>query len=415
MWKIAYNILIHLLLPFFVLFALTKEKIRKTLRERLLPERLNEELSGAVWIHAASVGEAVIADNLIRSMNSLNGAGKFLVTCNTYYARDMLRNKLESPHHVCCLPFDIPFSLSRLMGAIRFEALIIIETEIWPNLIWAANKRGIPVIIVNGRISDSTVRRYRRFSFFMKHVLSGVDLVLAQSAEHRDRFISIGMDPEQVIDGGNMKYYREMKIEQGAAPEQKAITFGSIKEKEIDVIAGVVKGLKAAFPDVLIFLVPRELHLISFLEDLFLESFDVMRYSVYKGLPEAKPSIVIVDTVGDLMGIYGKSTVAFVGGSLAPYGGQNILEPLFFGTPVIFGPYIENFREIAAEIIDCGAGVMVSTGEDLLAAMKNILTDAALRRRMGDEGRAVVARQKQVMARAVTAISEVIWKNSRNS
>jgi 3-deoxy-D-manno-octulosonic-acid transferase len=415
MWKIIYNILVHLFLPFFVVFSLTRPKIRKNLGERLLPERLKTMLSGAYWIHAASVGEAVIAENLLNYLHRRDGHEKFLITTNTYYTRDLLRTRMGDRAYVCSLPIDIPFSIRRLIGVVAFKALIIVETEIWPNLIWCARKKNIPVVIVNGRISDSTVKQYTRFSFFMRRVFAGVDLVLAQSEEHGERYVKIGMDPSRVINAGNLKYYREMKEETAGVSKGNIVTFGSVKEKEIEVIAPVIRRLKQEFPDFLIFIAPRELHLIGLLEEQFAESFDVMRYSVYKGLPDAKPSMVIVDTVGDLLGIYAKSAVAFVGGSLAPYGGQNMLEPLFFGTPVVFGPYTENFREIAARIIERGAGITVDTGEDLFVRMEHILTDEVVRKNMGDAGKKIVMEQKEVMERVALAISEVVWKNSPNS
>jgi 3-deoxy-D-manno-octulosonic-acid transferase len=415
MWKLIYNILIHLFLPLFVLFSLTRPKIRKTLVERLLPSRVKTGFSGAFWIHAASVGEAVIAENLMNYVQRCHDDEKFVITTNTYYTRDLLRARMRERTYICSLPFDIPFSIKRLIGDAGFKVLIIVETEIWPNLIWFAKKRGIPVVIVNGRISDSTVKQYIRFSFFMKRVLADVDLVLAQSEEHRERYVKIGMDASKVVNAGNMKYYRELKEGVSEAPKGNIITFGSVKEKEIEVVAPVIMRLKREFPDSLIFVAPRELHLIGPLEEQFSESFDVMRYSVYRGLPDAKPSIVIVDTVGDLLGIYARSAVAFVGGSLAPYGGQNMLEPLFFGTPVIFGPYTENFREIAGKIVERGAGIMVATGEDLFVEMERILSDGALKKRKGDAGRNIVLEQEQVMKQVVDAISEVTWKNSPNS
>ena len=414
MWKLIYNVLLHVLLPFFVLFSLTRPKIRKNLRERLLPERIEPGFSEAWWIHAASVGEAVIAENLLNYLQGTGGQEKFLITTNTYYTRDLLRTRLSGRARVCSLPFDIPFSLRRLIGGARPKVLIIVETEIWPNLIWLARKKGIPVVIVNGRISDSTIKQYTRFSFFMKRVFAGVNLVLAQSGEHKDRYVKIGMDPSRVINAGNMKYYRDVKGEATDAAKRSVITFGSVKEKEIEVIAPVVRRLKREFPEFPIFVAPRELHLVSILEEQFAESFDVMRYSVYRGLPDAKPSLVVVDTVGDLLGIYAKSAVAFVGGSLAPYGGQNMLEPLFFGTPVIFGPHTENFREIAARIIEHGAGISVATGDELFAGIHRILTDEAVRKEMGDAGRKIIMEQKEVMERVVHAVSEVIWKNSQN-
>ena len=148
MWKIIYNALLHVLLPFFVLFALTRPKIRKSLGERLLPKPIKEAFSGAWWIHAASVGEAVIAENLLNYLRENGGPGKFVVTTNTYYTRDLLRTRIGDRAYVCSLPFDIPFSIRHLIGVVSFKVLIIVETEIWPNLIWLARKKSIPVVIV---------------------------------------------------------------------------------------------------------------------------------------------------------------------------------------------------------------------------------------------------------------------------
>jgi 3-deoxy-D-manno-octulosonic-acid transferase len=414
MWKVTYNVLILMVLPFFILYSLTKGKIRKSLAERLFPQPLRKEQRGLFWIHAASVGEAVIAENIVNAMGSGDQAEKFVVTANTYYTRDMLRKKWNGRIPVFSLPFDLPFSVARFMDSAGIRALLIVETEIWPNLIWLAKKKGIPVIIVNGRISDRTVKRYARFSSFMKSVFSSVDLVLAQSEEHKQRFISIGMDPEKVRSTGNLKYCRQAGQGQESRPKGKVITFGSIKEKEMGVVVAVAKRLKQAFPDHRIFVVPRELHLVVPLEQEFVLSFNVMRYSVYKDLPNADPAVVIVDTVGDLLSIYGKSRVAFVGGSLAPYGGQNILEPLFFGTPVVFGPFVENFREIADQIVSRHAGVMVKTEEELLQQMTAILRDESLQERMGEAGTRIILEQRQVMERTVEAVMEVAWKNSQN-
>ncbi|HEY3276977.1 MAG TPA: glycosyltransferase N-terminal domain-containing protein, partial [Syntrophorhabdaceae bacterium] len=408
MCKIIYNLLIHICLPFFVLFALTRPKMRKNLRERLIPDAVPPHIAGALWIHGASVGEAVIAENLANYMDDREKTQDFLITVNTFYTRDLLRARSHDRRCIRSLPFDLPWSLGRFLGAVSPGALIIVETEIWPNLIWIAKKRNIPVIIINGRISDGTLRQYKRLSFFMKHVFSGVSLVLAQSEEHRERFISIGMDPAKVLTAGNMKYYRELKDGAPGPSREKAITFGSIKEKELEILLPVIRKLRERFREHRIFIAPRELHLVTVLEEQCAESFNVMRYSVFRGLPDARPEIVIVDTIGDLPAIYGRSEIAFVGGSLAPYGGQNMLEPLFFGTPVLFGPYVENFREIAAEIVAQGAGVTVESGDELFQIMSNILGDHMLREKMAREGRAIIAHQKKVMERIAGAVREVV-------
>lgn len=406
MWKLIYNLLVHAALPFLALVALANRKIRKNFHERLFPRRAPTD---RLWVHAASVGEAVIAENLINFMISRGYQGHFLVTTNTYYARDLLRRKLGRNAEVSSLPFDVPFSINRFMANGRFAALLLVETEIWPNLIWAARKRGVPVIVVNGRISDQTLASYRRLGFFLKGVFSAVTLVITQSEEHRDRYIAIGVDPVRCMATGNLKYFRE--VPRSVTPPSDVVTFGSVKEKELDALLPVVSALKEQHPALLIFIAPRELYLVTRIEKELPQGLRVGRFSALRNAT-FDVDVVVVDTVGDLMSIYGMSRLAFVGGSLAPYGGQNMLEPLFFGTPVLFGPHVENFRDVATEVLTAGAGVTVRDGNELRSEMERLLGDQEARTRMGNAGLEIVRRHQGAMEETVRLIMERLWKNS---
>jgi 3-deoxy-D-manno-octulosonic-acid transferase len=411
MWKIVYNILLHLLLPFFLLYSLTNRKIRGNLSERLWPCTNRPDIKDAIWIHAASIGEAVIAETIVNYMRSRRGFNNFLITVNTHYSRDMLRKKFGNRVGVYSLPVDLTYSLKHFIGSSTFRALLIVETEIWPNLIWQAKKRNIPVIIVNGRISDKTSNSYRLFSFFLKNVFSDVSLVIAQSEEHARRFKSSGIDAYKVKISGNIKYYRDIDIEYNKLHKKNIITFGSIKEKELVEVLQTVDMLKRRFSFFRFFIVPRELNLVSAIENVLDSRLKTMRYSVYKKSSAETVrdiEVVVVDTVGDLLDIYKKSLAAFVGGSLAPYGGQNILEPLFFGTPVIFGPYIENFRDIADTILKGGAGFMVASREELFEKICLLIENSDLREKMGVEGRRIIEAQKEVMAMTADIIADKI-------
>ncbi|MBP6941541.1 MAG: 3-deoxy-D-manno-octulosonic acid transferase [Syntrophorhabdaceae bacterium] len=409
MWKIIYNILTFVALPFFLLYALSKKKIRKNILERLAPPGTAGE-HRMLWVHAASIGESLIAENLVNYMRENTGFQRFLITTNTHYAGELLERKLGDHVLVQPLPLDFIYSIRRLLRSVRPEALLIIETEIWPNLIWQTKKEGAPVMIVNGRISDSTINRYRGLSFFLRHVFADIDYVLAQSEEHMNRYISIGMNPRKVANAGNIKYYRKSAAPIDASQKEKIITCGSVKEKELDVVFDAVKRLKARFPDYTVFVAPRELHLTETIEKELLSSFSCARYSTLKKAPHPvlNTDTVVVDTVGDLLDIYKRSRVAFVGGSLAPYGGQNILEPLFFGTPVLFGPFMENFRDIAEQVSGSGAGMVVKNGDELVNHITMILEDAALMRKMGEAGKRVIEAQQEVMRRTVDIIVEKI-------
>ncbi len=413
MWKIIYNILTFIALPFFLLFSLTKKKIRKNILERLAPRRISGE-QRMLWIHAASIGEALIAENLVNYMHENTGFHHFLITTNTHYAGELLEKRLGDPVRVRSLPLDLIFSMRRFLKNTRPEALLIIETEIWPNLIWLAKELKMPIMIINGRISDSTIKRYRHLAFFLRHVFADIDCVLVQSEEHMERYISIGMDPDKVINTGNIKYYRKSMGPSGdAADKEKIVAYGSVREKELDIVFDTIKRLKVHFPDHTFFVAPRELHLTATIEEELSSSFRCTRYSVLKKTPSpgANADVVVVDTVGDLLDIYKKAQVAFVGGSLAPYGGQNILEPLFFGTPVLFGPFMENFRDIARQVEEGGAGIIVKNGDELVKHIATLLKDGALMDKMGEAGKKIIEEQQEVMRRTVDIIVEKIQQH----
>ena len=411
MWQIIYNVLITLCFPFFVLYGLTRQKIRKNLLERLLPSIKKNDIDKALWIHAASIGEAIIADNLIQYIIKEGQTDTFLITTNTYYTRELLMKKKQAHIQSHALPFDFLFSVKHFLKQGTPKGLLIIETELWPNLIWQVKKRTVPVIIVNGRISDRTFKNYLTFSFFMKSVLSHVDLVLAQSEEHRVRFIRIVMDPARVIVTGNIKYFRELEQTKDAAEKENIVTFGSIKEKELASVYKTIEDIKNRFPDYKIFIAPRELHLTSTIEKDLASSFSVTRYSTLRNGADPEAGIVIVDTIGDLLHIYSQSRVAFVGGSLAPYGGQNMLEPLFFETPVLFGPFIENFKDISQRIIEHNAGMMVRNADELTNKITMLLNDNKLLRQMGGNARSVIEEEQQVMKKTVDLIAAAIEVN----
>ncbi len=404
MWKITYNLFAHLALPIFIIYGLTRKKIRKNLLERLSATTKKTPFNDALWIHAASVGEAAIAENLIHYMKKYTNMQRFVVTTNTYYTKDMLRARFGNDIAVFSLPLDLSYLINRFIATSHFKAMVIIETEIWPNLIWQAKKRNIPVFIINGRISDHTITTYRRFSSFLSSVLNHIEHVAAQSNTHKERFVSIGMDPQKVTSTGNIKYYRMLKKKNNSTTKENIVTFGSVKEKELETILPVVTSLKKDLQDTVIYIAPREIHLAPIIEERLSKDFKTLRFSAFKEDAKGKIDIIVVDTIGDLMGIYEKSKVAFVGGSLAPYGGQNILEPLFFATPVVFGPYMENFEDIAHIVLERRAGMMADNGNDLCKVMKNIFSDASLRQEMGEAGRLIIQEQQDVMKKTVDII-----------
>lgn len=403
-----YNILSLGALPFLIVIGLTNAKMKPNFRRRLLPPKVTTS-PGALMIHGASIGEGVIARNLADYLSANGGPARFLITTNTHYAEEMLRKKPTQAYDLHCesLPFDLRFSVSRFLDSRRPSAIIVVETEIWPNLVWEAHKRHIPFIIVNGRISDRTLETYRKLSVFLRSVFGAMDLVITQSPEHRDRFISIGMTPDRVFVTGNVKYYRQaIGDTQKKDASERVITFGSVKEKELEEVYSAIDLLKKSLPKFRIFIAPRELHLAEIIETDLTKKYSTARFSKIKGGADTSAEIVVVDTVGDLQGIYGRSMVAFVGGSLAPYGGQNMLEPLFVGTPVLFGPFTNTFRDISQAILDGKAGFLVRTGKDIHDMVIRLLDDESLYTATQKAGEEIVARQTHVMKETAEIIMD---------
>jgi 3-deoxy-D-manno-octulosonic-acid transferase len=411
MWKIIYNLLTFCALPVFVVIGLTNTKMKKNFRGRLFPSTEGVQAAGACMIHGASIGEAIIAQSVADYLAANGGPDHFLFTTNTSYAREMLdtRQGGRTGRTVASMPFDLRFSVAKFLDYHRPSMILIVETEIWPNLIWEAGKRSVPIIILNGRISDSTLATYRRLSPFMRSALGGIDAVIAQSEEHGQRFVSIGMDPERVFVTGNIKYYRPAaEGRRDPSSREKIITFGSVKEKELEEIYTAIALLKKDLPGYRYFIAPRELHLAASIEKDLSNTLRIARYSKIKEGADDTAELVVVDTVGDLTGIYARSRAAFVGGSLAPYGGQNMLEPLFVGTPVLFGPFTENFRDIARAILDRKAGILVRNGADIHLAITNLIGDDTLYSSTQAAGFDIVAHQRHVMEETAGIIMDVL-------
>lgn len=410
-----YTFLLYIVLPFFVVIALSRKKLRKNLFERFFPPSGFRENKKALWIHAASVGEAVIAQALIDCLRQKGLSGPFVVTTNTFYTKDLLQKK-DREISVYSMPFDLPFSLRRFLKEGIPGILIIVETELWPNMVKEARRRGIPTVIVNGRISDSSFPGYRRFSFFFRRILDNVDLVLAQSQEAARRFISIGAKEDRVITTGNIKYYRTLPETAENKSRDNVITFGSIREKEVDDIADTIQEIGRRFPSIHVYVAPRHLETVSALEKSFTaRSVRSLRLTTARSQGVVEESVIIVDTMGELMDFYGASSLAFVGGSLAPYGGHNILEPLFFGTPVIFGPSMENFRDIADMVTESGAGITVQNSTELVDAISLLLADRNQLAQMARKGLEIVRTQNYQMERTAQEIIGLYRQSQRQA
>lgn len=409
MWKVIYRILSYILLFPAILFLLLNRKTKESVSSRIWPRVIKKLGHESLWIHSASIGEAMIAKSVIDFLKKWRELS-FVVTTNTNYAKKFLESELGEVASIYYAPVDVDLTIKSFMRGQNLKALILIETEIWPNMVWEVKKRGLPVVVVNGRISEKAFPIYKKFSFFMKEVFSSIDLVLAQSEKHAERFVELGVQKGKVDVLGNMKYLKTPEVDYKILDKIPAVTFGSIRLKEIEGIINVIKSLKEKYRHIVFFLAPREIRLVGELEKDIGKVFQVLRYSFLKnhGFDFKNSDVILVDTVGDLLEIYARSLVAFVGGSLAPYGGHNILEPLIVGTPVLFGKYIENFEEIAYEVLSWKCGKMVRNYEELKSEIEKLILDHNLRESMASCGKSLIQKKKEEIEKKLECVLKFI-------
>jgi 3-deoxy-D-manno-octulosonic-acid transferase len=415
-----YTFLIALFSPFLFLAFVWRFGLRKTLDG--LPERLGmgagpggkKFAQGWIWIHAASVGEVKAAESFLKDLPSrFPGFGRLLTT--TTVAGKELAEKSGLAECVRLAPVDLPFCVSRLLDRWRPRAVVLVETELWPNWLRGLAARRVPSLAVNGRVSDRSFPRYRLLRSFWGPLLRTLTRVGAQSAVDGERFVALGVLPERAVVSGNMKYdaplpdlsRREaVRAKLGFLPSETVWVCGSTHPGEEDILADVLIRLRAAGRDVRMILAPRHID----------RAAEVGKMLTGKGLPFAFRStpaigpatVVILDTLGELAEAYGAASFAFIGGSLIPRGGQNPLEPARWGVPVLFGPHMENFREMSDGFLSAGAAVRAADGQALEREVIVLLEDPGRRELLGRAAGSYAAGRRGAVEANMALLAEIL-------
>jgi len=390
-----YNILLVIatIVTFPVLVAIlaAKAKMRSGLRERLgfLPEEVRHRPGNArpVWLHAVSVGEVTASVPILRALRRCHPDLPIVLSTITSTGQQTARQKVPEADHIIYFPFDYYPIVRRAIRTVNPRLFIHTETEIWPNFLWGLLRRGIPSVIVNGRLSERSMRGYRRFGFFFRRVLEAIAVFGMQSERDGERAVAIGARPDRVRITGNMKFDQaEPVLGEGERealrstlripPSSRIIIAGSTHQGEEVAVVEAFKRLRASRPDLRLLIAPRHP-----------ERFDeVARIAGAAGLSTARktrldageagePEAVVIDTIGELARLYGIGDIIFVGGTLAPVGGHNLLEPIAFRKPVLFGPHVQNTADIAEALLEAGGAVQVDGVEALFSAASRLLDD----------------------------------------
>ncbi|MGY0395319.1 3-deoxy-D-manno-octulosonic acid transferase [Fusobacterium sp. SYSU M8A802] len=374
-----YQILRILLQPFIYLLILLNGKKGQFLKKRLKQDFSNLKSGEYIWIHCSSVGEINLSETLIKKLLETRNE-RVLLTLFTDTGIGVARDKFGKNERVDIyyFPLDDKRVLKSILKKIKLNLLILVETEIWPNLINQCGKLS-KVIVVNGRISDRSFKRYKKLSGYLKTIFLNIDRFFMQTEQDSLRIVEIGAEAERVETLGNLKFdisfqkYDEIEKEQLREllniDKRRVFTAGSSRTGEYEVLLDTFKSMK----DTLLILVPRHIERTPQIEKILGEyGFSYSKYSEIEKGNTLKSDVIIVDKIGVLRKIYSISDIAFVGGTLVNIGGHSLLEPLFYGKTPIFGPYLQNVKEISKEILELNLGYKVSNSKEFLEAIEKI-------------------------------------------
>ncbi|MGD8439492.1 MAG: 3-deoxy-D-manno-octulosonic acid transferase [Holophagae bacterium] len=413
-----YRALLTALLPIAVVALAVADRIAGKRRPRWADRLLRQPpdmAAGGLWLHAVSVGEVEIARRLVAEIARAPLELPVVVTATTATGLDLARRTMGAELTVLPCPLDLPGPVGRLLGAARPREVAVVETELWPEMLYQAGRRGIPVAVINARLSDASYRRYRRVRWVLAPLLEPISLVLARSGADAERFTALGVPLDAVRVTGNIKYDLEVDSTplpwaddlRAAAGDRPILVAGSTMEGEEAVLLEAVARLaEAGRPPVLV-LAPRHPERFDPVADLVTRSGLVMTRRRFDEPPVPDTTVFLLDTIGELARAYGLATMAFIGGSLVPTGGHNPLEPAVWGVPVVSGRHVDNFDEVYGEMVGAGAAVLVDGVDALTAAVTAWIDDPVARRAAGDAGRRVVDANRGATGRTVAALVEL--------
>ena len=412
MMYLLYDILLFLAVPLFIPYffyrSLTRRRLRKGIVERLgfLSAEKRACLHGAetLWVHAVSVGETIAVRPLLMALKKRYPEKKIVLSTVTETGRSIAEN-LDDVDLCIYFPFDFGFAVRRMLNAVRPSLIVVVETEIWPNFLRYAHRSGIPTVLANGRISDTSFGGYLRFSWAFRPVLANFAALCMQTEEDARRIIAIGAPSRRVHVAKNLKYdipsirvsaeTKRSLLDRYCLPEGlPVVTAGSTHRGEEEAVLKACCSLEKDGREFVLVLVPRHperAEEVAKIADQL--GVRCVRRSELDGQSSLlQPGeVLLVDTVGELMDIYSISDLVFVGGSLVPVGGHNLLEPVSLAVPVLFGPYMNNFREIEALILLHKGGVQVADSAALTETFRQLLDSPVARTKLGENGAQILS------------------------
>jgi 3-deoxy-D-manno-octulosonic-acid transferase len=420
----VYNLILLFFLPlilFFFFFFSTRGSIRGTLSQRFGRidfSRLNPA-ARTIWIHVSSVGEARTAFELMRALRTrFDDSMNLVVSVITRGGYEVVA-KEPMVDAVFFLPIDLPWILKKVFRQLNPVLLLVLETELWPNLFKSARKFGCKILIANARISPSSINRYRKFRSFMRRVLANVDRICVQNEIYFQRYLSIGAPEARLSIVGDIKEEQSARLPD-TFPKKDVLAVlnwgdnpilaaASTHPGEEALLAEAFRELKSEFPKLKLILAPRHVHraeeIVKLLEK---QGFTWLRRSEHPKILSPVAEVILWDTFGELGRVFAVASLVFVGGSLLPIGGHSLLEPAAFGVPVLWGPHAFNFPLAEEKLLKWGGGLLVADKAALVRECRKLLTDDARRKAIGTSARDCVFSAKGSVARHLAWVVELV-------
>jgi 3-deoxy-D-manno-octulosonic-acid transferase len=411
--------------PYLCYQAIRYQKYVGSLSQRLgfLPVSFNLDGEPSIWIHAVSVGEVLTARALIPDLRRLYPRLRLFLSTTTMAGQQLAKRNVPGVDAVFYFPFDWALIVRRTLRLVRPKLFIMMETEIWPNLLRECRRAGVRTMLLNGRISSRSFRRYRLVRPLFMRVLAHVDRFCVQGEESKRRLIDLGADVGRISVTGSLKFdaLEVPGLSSRARQRDRVLRFFRVPPSRVVIVAGstmrdeeraifrAFRRIKDITSDPLLIVAPRHPERFADAVNLAQQAALVtMRRTELPIDDDPRAEVVVLDTIGELAQVYQVATVVFVGGSLVDIGGHNILEPAVFGKPIVFGPHMQNFAEIAQTFLANGAAVQVQSDRELEDALVALLTDPVRRARLGAAARALVESNRGARERSLTAIAELL-------
>jgi len=412
-----YSALLYVLLPITVYHL-----VWRGFRVREYFNRWNERYASyphasgrpRVWLHAVSVGEVNAAAPLVNALRAQRPDIRWVITTITPTGSERVRALWGDAVEHVYLPYDVPGSVGRFLGHFRPSLALILETELWPNMLFGCRDRGVPVYILNARLSARSLRGYRLLAPLIGRALRTVACVCAQSQEDAERFARLGARPEQIVALGNLKFDIAAPAQLPAfvaqfrerVPASRPVWIAaSTHEGEEAAVIEIHRQLRQAVPGLLLLWAPRHPERFGKVEALSREQGWQVGTRRHQAWPAGQEEVFVIDTLGELMMFYACADVAFVGGSLQPIGGHNLLEPAAVGTPAVTGPHLHNFAEISRRMREAGAVEICEDAGGVCQALQRLLVDPQACASMRDAGLALVANGRGAVARTLVQVA----------